>query len=65
MSLRDRQRMRRQRDAYEVLPDGEHEYRGDDYYGWDSSTEPQPKPGWEKDFPAIEAQVPDQSTQEP
>lgn len=56
---------RRDRDGYRVRPDGEYAYKGDDYYGWDRETEPKPEPGWEKDYPAIAAQEPDQSTQEP
>jgi hypothetical protein len=33
-------RRRREQDDHRVLPDGEYEYKGDAYYGYDKSTEP-------------------------
>lgn len=37
----EEKRRRRQRDGYRVLPDGEHEYKGDAYYGYDEMTSQQ------------------------
>lgn len=34
-------KQRRARDGYRVLPDGQHQYRGDAYYGYDQMTEKQ------------------------